>query len=92
MANLHRLASDYGLSRIYSEGWIKDILKSGDAIYVEGKLTYQHKTGKTHRARIVPHIVIFDYEGKVEHLRSNQNASKSESFIPNTHERALTCS
>jgi single-strand DNA-binding protein len=71
--------------------WIRDVLKSGDTVYVEGKLTYQHKTDKAHRTRIIPHIVIFGYEGKVEHLRSSQNASKSESLISNTHERTLTC-
>jgi single-strand DNA-binding protein len=55
--------------------WIKDVLKKGDAVYVEGKLTYQHKTDKTHRARIIPHIVIFGYEGKVEHLRSRNSST-----------------
>jgi len=50
--------------------WIKDILKKGDTVYVEGKLTYQHWTDKFGQKRITPYVVITDREGCIEEVRS----------------------
>ncbi len=50
--------------------WIKDALKKGDAVYVEGKLTYHQKTDKFNQLRLIPNIVIAGFNGKVEQLRS----------------------
>ncbi|MDI9640438.1 single-stranded DNA-binding protein [Geitlerinema splendidum] len=73
--------------------WIKDVLKCGDPVSVEGKLTYQHWTDKFGQSRFTPHVVIARTEGKVEHflcdstknrkqpsnLNSNQNLADSNS-------------
>lgn len=48
--------------------WVKDVLKYGDHVSVEGKLTYQHWTDKFGQSRFTPHVVITKTEGKVEHF------------------------
>lgn len=74
---------------------VKDVLKRGDPISVEGKLTYQHWTDKFGQSRFTPHVVIAREEGKVEHflstatknrkhpsnLNSNQNLADSNSEL-----------
>lgn len=51
-------------------GWMKDVLKKGDPVYVEGKLTYQNWTDKYGQSRLTPHVVISGREGRLELLRS----------------------
>ena len=62
--------------------WIKDVLKRGHKVYVEGKLTYQQWTDTFGQKRLTPHVVITGREGRVEEIRpaassvslaSNQN-------------------
>lgn len=50
--------------------WLKDILKQGDTIYVEGKLSYHRWTDKYGQARGTPHIMITKHDGRVEFIRS----------------------
>ncbi|OJW46256.1 MAG: hypothetical protein BGO67_08545 [Alphaproteobacteria bacterium 41-28] len=50
--------------------WIKNSLKKGDCIYVEGKLTYQQWTDKFGQSRYTPHVVVTGREGRIEYLRS----------------------
>jgi single-strand DNA-binding protein len=75
--------------------WVKDIIKRGDHVSVEGKLTYQNWTDKYGQKRSTPHVVITKTEGKVEHflsaatknrkqpsnLNSNQNLADSNSEL-----------
>lgn len=49
--------------------WIKDFLKQGDPVRVEGKLTYQQWTDKYGQPRLTPHVVVSGYGGKVECLK-----------------------
>ncbi|MBP6951910.1 MAG: single-stranded DNA-binding protein [Alphaproteobacteria bacterium] len=57
--------------------WIKDFVKRGDTVYVEGKLVYQRWTDKYNRPRITAHVVVSGQGGKVEHLRSSLSNSKN---------------
>jgi single-strand DNA-binding protein len=50
---------------------VKDFLKYGDHVSLEGKLTYQHWTDKFGQQRSTPHVVIAREEGKVEHFACN---------------------
>lgn len=52
--------------------WIKDVLKQGDTVYVEGRLTYykyQDPQGRSHR---ISNIAVSGQHGRVEHLRSKK--------------------
>ena len=63
---------------------IKDLLKRGDRVYVEGKLAYQHWTDKYNRPRITAHVVVSGQDGKVEHLRSSRSNSQNKSVKAET--------
>ena len=61
----HRIA----VFRDASIRWIKSLLKSGDAVYVEGRLSYNSWKDIYHQTRITPQIVVENWQGHVEHLR-----------------------
>lgn len=61
-----------------SIGWIKDIMKKGDMVYLEGRLSYHAWTDKYQQKRFTPHIIIEDFHGRVEHLRSRKPSSPKE--------------
>ena len=63
---------------------IKDLLKRGDRVYVEGKLAYQHWTDKYNRPRITTHVIVSGQGGKVEHLRSSRSNSQNKSVKAET--------
>jgi len=66
-------ATDWHQVSVFREStirWVKDVLKRGHKVYVEGKLTYQHWTDKFGQKRITPYVVITDREGRVEEIRS----------------------
>lgn len=65
--------------------WVKDLLKRGDPVSVEGKLTYQHWTDKFNQSRFTPHVVITKKEGKVEHFpfSSNKKGKQSSNLSSN---------
>ncbi|MBX9786392.1 MAG: single-stranded DNA-binding protein [Alphaproteobacteria bacterium] len=65
--------------------WIKDVLKRGDRVSVEGKLTYEYWTDKFGQSRFTPHVVIARTEGKVEHfLCDSMKNGKSSSNLNST--------
>ncbi len=70
-------------------GWIKDILKRGDMVHVEGKLTYQKWTDKYGQARFTPRVVISEREGRVEVLKSRTQEQKQLSKNPEPPEQHL---
>ena len=61
--------------------WLKDILKQGVTVYVEGKLRYQRQI-KYHQIRLTPHIVVTNQEGRVEYLRSPVKVPQGEDIVP----------
>ncbi|MBX9620695.1 MAG: single-stranded DNA-binding protein [Alphaproteobacteria bacterium] len=76
-------ATDWHQVSVFREStirWIKDVLKRGHKVYVEGKLTYQHWTDKFGQKRITPYVVITDREGCIEEVRS---AARSVSLPSN---------
>ncbi len=73
-------ATDWHQITVFREStvrWIKDLLKRGDKVYVEGKLSYQHWTDKYGRPRVTAHVVVSGQDGKVEHLRSSRSNSQN---------------
>ncbi|MDZ4323389.1 MAG: single-stranded DNA-binding protein, partial [Alphaproteobacteria bacterium] len=86
-------ATDWHQVSVFREStirWIKDVLKRGHKVYVEGKLTYQHWTDKFGQKRITPYVVITPREGCVEEIRpathsvsltSNLNLTNSNSEL-----------
>lgn len=71
--------------------WIKDILKKGDTVYVEGKLSYQPWIDRFNQKHFKPHIVIEGGQGKVEHLRSSKGSPQEEdtNFHPHGQENSF---
>ena len=69
--------------------WVKDFVKRGDTVYVEGKLVYQRWTDKFNRSRITAHVVVSGHGGKVEHLRSSRSNSQTNSVKTETEQDAL---
>ncbi len=74
-------ATDWHHITVFREStirWIKDVLRRGDPVYVEGKLSYHHWIDKYGQKRFTPHVVIAGRDGRVECLRSstsNNNVS-----------------
>ena len=66
----HRIA----VFREPSVRWIKDFLKSGDMVYVEGRLSYNSWTDKFHQTRFTPQVVVENWQGHIEHLRRSRNS------------------
>lgn len=48
--------------------WMKDMLKKGDPVYVEGRLTYQQRTDKYGQSYLTPHVVVSGRDGRLEVL------------------------
>ena len=70
-------------------GWIKDTLKKGDMVYVEGKLSNHSWIDKFQQKRFTTHVVIEDFHGRIEHLRScktsqEEGASAQETIQKDT--------
>jgi single stranded DNA-binding protein len=57
---------------------VKDVLKCGDHVSLEGKLTYQHWTDKFGQSRFTPHVVIARTEGKVEHFLCDSTKNRKQ--------------
>lgn len=91
-------ATDWHQVSVFREStvrWVKDVLKRGDSVSVEGKLSYQYWTDKLGQQRSTPQVVITRAEGKVElfqfastknrkqpsNLNSNQNLADSNSEL-----------
>mgnify|MGYP000078238509 CR=1 FL=1 len=48
--------------------WMQDILKEGDPVYVEGKLSYHQWEDDYGQTRYNPYIIVLDQEGCVKQL------------------------
>lgn len=67
-------ATDWHHIAVFREStirWLKGVLKRGDPLYVEGKLTYHSWIDKFGQKRLSSHVVITNREGRVEYLRSS---------------------
>jgi len=72
-------ATDWHQITVFRESMVRGVkehVKRGDTVYVEGKLVYQHWTDKYNRPRITAHVVVSGQGGKVEHLRSSKSSPK----------------
>jgi single-strand DNA-binding protein len=59
-------------------GWAKDVLKRGDSVYVEGKLSYNHWIDRDGKKRVTAHVCVAGRDGKVRQLgRSDSNNNLS---------------
>ncbi len=56
--------------------WMKDIVKQGTTVYIEGKLSYHCWTDKFGQARATPHIMVTNRDGKIEFIRSPQDRNQ----------------
>jgi single-strand DNA-binding protein len=77
------------VSKASTVRWLKDLLKKGDAVYLEGALRTFEKKNKNGLRRMETHVVVTDREGLVEHIRSanrtplNQNLDhQNQNSIP----------
>lgn len=59
--------------------WAKEKLKQGDALYIEGKLSYSYWKDKFGQYRSTPHIIISGPEGHIEYLRSKKSETEKSS-------------
>lgn len=78
-------ATDWHRITVFREStihWIKDLLKRGDSVFVEGKLAYQHWTDKYGQSRSTPHVVVSRFGGKVEHFKIQQLNPQNGNLIP----------
>lgn len=55
--------------------WMKGILKQGDTIYLEGKLSYHCWKDKFEQDRVTPHVMITNREGIIELIRSSPSSA-----------------
>ena len=72
-------ATDWHQITVFREStirWIKDILKRGDPVQVEGKLTYQQWTDKYGQPRRTSHVVVAGREGRVECFKPRSQEQK----------------
>lgn len=79
-------ATDWHHIAVFREStlkWIKDVLKSGDPLYVEGKLTYHSWIDKFGQKRLSSHVVVTNREGRVEYLRPSSPFQHIVSQPPN---------
>jgi single-strand DNA-binding protein len=61
--------------------WIKNSVKKGDTLLVEGKLSYSEWEDNSKTKRKVAHIVVYGREGRVHLMNSRKKeASKENSF------------
>ena len=79
--NWHRIT----VFRQSTIGWIKDILKRGDPVYVEGKLSYHRWTDKFGQERATPHVMVTGREGRIEHFLSSKVTS--EPLVPRVEDQ-----
>lgn len=76
--------------RVFREStvrWIKDKLKKGDTVYVEGKLSYHHWTDTYGKLRLTAYIVISNWDGRVEYLRSSNAGQEETPGVANDSQR-----
>lgn len=72
-------ATDWHQIAVFREstvGWIKDVLKRGDKVYVEGRLVYQLWRDRYRQPRKTTYVVISELGGKIEHIRTSQSKAQ----------------
>ncbi len=63
-------------------GWAKDVLKRGDSVYVEGKLSYNHWIDRDGKKRSTAHVCVAGRDGQVRQLsRSDSNPLSSNNSL-----------
>lgn len=73
-----------------SVSWIKDKLKQGDTVYVEGRLSYNFWQDRHNQIRLTPHVVVENWQGHVEYLRSPKASfEKNKGELQNAGEIGL---
>ena len=85
-------ATDWHQITVFREStirWIKEILKRGDPVCVEGKLTYQQWTDKYGQPRRTSHVVIAGREGRVECFKPRTQEQKKVSKNPESEEQQI---
>ena len=85
-------ATDWHQITVFREStirWIKDILKRGDPVCVEGKLTYQQWTDKYGQPRRTSHVVVAGREGRVECFKPRTQEQKPLSKNPEPEEQQI---
>lgn len=83
-------ATDWHQVTVFREStirWIKEILKRGDPVCVEGKLTYQQWTDKYGQPRRTSHVVVAGREGRVECFKPRTQEQKQISKNPEPEEQ-----
>lgn len=60
--------------------WLKDLLKKGDSIYLEGTLRSFEKKNENGLKRMETHVVVTDREGLVEHIRPANRSLLNQSL------------
>lgn len=63
--------------------WLKNRLKRGDPVYIEGKLTYHSWIDKYGQKRFSPHVTIAGRDGRVVHIPSVLARSQSSNLNSN---------
>ena len=61
--------------------WIKDVLKQGDLVHVEGRLTYHHWEDRHNQQRRKARIIVSERYGKVERPLEERATSKPLSAL-----------
>lgn len=64
--------------------WIRDALKQGDFVRVEGKLTYHYWTDRHDQQRRKTQISVTDHYGKVEHADDPKKPKSPAGKLKNT--------
>ena len=70
--------------------WMKEKLKKGDTVYVEGKLTHKTWTDKYNQPHVASRIVVFGREGNVSYLRSPLGISQEKEEEPLEYDNELS--
>lgn len=71
----------------YTIGRIKDVLKKGDPVFVEGKLSYHRWTDKFGQERATPYVMVTGREGRIEHFLSSKVTS--EPLVPRVEDQTV---
>lgn len=88
-------ATDWHRITVFREatvGWIKNSLRRGDKVFVEGKLTYHYWTDKLGKERRTAHVVVSGFGGKFERLSQassySQLCPQDGDVIPDTKQNS----
>lgn len=69
--------------------WMKDVLKKGDRVYVEGKLTYHSQKDKYNQNCTRAHILVLGVDSKVQLIFSHHSNASSRPANTDEPENSL---